>query len=169
MRVFRVIALIGFIAFFVGFVAPDHAVAGEKFKVRIVKHNTKWHPIAVPCEGGKVVGSFEEKGVSTNMGGKAIWEGWADTAVGLWEANSKTGVGLGYGYSESTDRDGDKIYPRWEGKKAQGDSRSGGTTTIAKGTGKWEGIQGQGARVTTAVAPGQSYNDIEWDIGLPPR
>ena len=132
MRVFKVVALIGFIAFFVGFVASDHAVAGEKFKVRIVKHNTKWHRIDVPGEGGKVVGSFEEKGVSTNMGGKAIWEEWADTAVGLWETNSKTGVGLGYRYSESTDRDGDKIYRRWEGKKAQGDPQPEGTTTIAK-------------------------------------
>jgi hypothetical protein len=116
-----------------------------------------------------VVGSLEEKAVSTDRGGKAIWEGWADTAVRLWEANSKTGVGSGYGYSESTDRDGDKIYRRWEGKKAQGDSQSGGTTTIAKGTGKWEGIQGQGTWVTTAVAYGQSYIDIEWDIELPSR
>ena len=131
-------------AFFVGFVAPDHAVAGEKFKVRIVKHNTKWHPIAVPGEEGKVVSSCEDKGVSTNMEGKAIWEGWADAAVGLWEANSRTGVGLGYGYSESTDRDGGKIYRRREGKRDQGEPQSRGTTTITRGTGKWEGIQGQG-------------------------
>ena len=114
-----------------------------------------------------MVGSFEEQEVSTNMEGKAIWEGWADTVVGLWEANSKTGVGSGYGYSESTDRDGDKIYRRWEGKKAQGDPQSGGATIITKGTGKWEGIQGRGTWVGTAVPPGQSYNDIEWDIELP--
>jgi hypothetical protein len=40
MRVFKVVALIGFIPSFVGFVAPDHAVAGEKVKGWIVKYNT---------------------------------------------------------------------------------------------------------------------------------
>ncbi len=169
MSSFRAVALIACIALFMSIVAVGDVVAGVKVKIRIVKHNTKWHPIDVPGEEGKVVGSLEEKGVSTNMGGKVIWEGWAYTAVGLWEANSKTGVGSGYGYSESTDRDGDKIYQRWEGKKAQGDPRSGGTTTITRGIGKWEGIQGQGTWVDTAVAPGQSYTDIEWEIELPPR
>lgn len=141
---FRAVALIACTALFMSVIAIGDVVAGKKVKVRIVKHHTKWHPIDVPGEEGKVVGSLEEKGVSTNMGGKAIWEGWADTAVGLWEANSKTGVGSRYGYSESTDRDGDKIYRRWEGKKAQGDPQSGGTKTIAKGTGRWEGIRDRG-------------------------
>ena len=36
-----------------------------------------------------MVGSLKEKEVSTNMGGKVIWEGWADTQVGLWKANPK--------------------------------------------------------------------------------
>jgi len=143
MRVFRVIALIGFIAFFVGFVAPDHAVAGEKFKVRIVKHNTKWHPIAVPCEGGKVVGSFEEKGVSTNMGGKGHLGGMGGYRGGALggELQDRRRIGL---WIFRINR------PGWgQDLSAMGRKESPGRSPVrrynnySKRNRKWEGIQGR--------------------------
>jgi len=169
MSPFRVIALVGLVALFLGVVAAGDVVAGERHKTRGVKPMVKWLPIEVPGEEGMVLGSFEQKGIETNMGGKSLFDGWLHHVVGLWEENEKTSVGSGYGYAVLTDRDGDKICARWEGKKVRGDPRARGTGTILKGTGKWEGIQGKTTWVTTFVAPGQSYTDQEWDIELPPR
>ncbi|MGD0626544.1 MAG: hypothetical protein ABSB32_17755, partial [Thermodesulfobacteriota bacterium] len=81
----------------------------------------------------------------------------------------KMDIGAGYGYWGGTDRDGDKVYARWEAKKVKGDPHSRGTLTIIKGTGKWEGIQGRHTFVGTVVAPGEQYADQDWDIELPRR
>jgi hypothetical protein len=166
---FKVIGLMMLIGIFLVVVGMNDALAGEKVKVRVVKHDVKSQAIDVPGIEGQVLVSYEDKGISTNMGGKPIWEGWLDTTVGLWESNSKAGVGSGYGYAESTDQDGDKILRRWEGKKAAGDPHPRGTTTVIKGTGKWEGIKGTGTWVTTPVATTQSYVDVDFDIELPSR
>lgn len=165
----RVVVIFALMALFVGSIAFGDAVAGERHKTRGVKPTVKWLPIEIPGEEGMVLASFEQKGIETNLGGKSLFDGWLHHVVGLWEANEKTGVGSGYGYAVLTDRDGDKVYARWEGKRIEGDAHSRGTGTILKGTGKWTGIHGETTWVSTYVAPGQSFTDQEWDIELPRR
>ena len=165
----KVIAILALIALFVGSIALGDAAAGEKHRTRAVKHLTKWQPVEIPGEEGRVLASFEQKGIDTNLGGKSLFDGWLYHVVGLWEVNEKAHVGSGYGYILSTDPDGDKVYMQWEGKRAQGDLHSRGTGTIVKGMGKWEGIQGKCTWVTTNPAPGQEYVDVDWDIELPRR
>ena len=163
----KIVGMRALIAFAMGIFLVGDVVAGERHKIRTVKHNVKWNPINVPDEQGHVIGSYEDKGISTNLEGKAFRGGWLDETQGVWESNPKMDIGSGYGYVVGTDRDGDKIYIRWEGKKDKGDPHSRGTGTIIKGTGKWEGIQGRGTFVSTTVAPGEGYTDSEWDIELP--
>jgi hypothetical protein len=165
----KIVGMMVLIAFAMGIFLVGDAVAGEKHQFRAVMHGVKWNPVNVPDEEGHVIGSFESQGISTNLGGKAFWHGWLYHVVGLTDVNSKMGVASSYGYSVATDPDGDKIYTKWEGKKVKGDPRGRGTSTIIKGTGKWEGTQGRATYVTTDVAPGESYTDGEWDIEIPRR
>jgi hypothetical protein len=169
MSPFRLIALVGLVALFLGAVAVDDAVAGERHKTRGAKHVVKWQPIEVPAMEGEVLASFEEKAIEFNLGGKSFFEGWLHQTVGLVGVNQKTGVGSSHGYCVYTDRDGDKVCARFEGEKVQGDPHWRGTGIIVKGSGKWEGIEGKCTWVSTSVAPGQSYADYEWDIELPRR
>jgi len=164
---FRTFAFIAVITLAFGVAAISDAVAGERHETRVVKHSAKWQPVEVPGEEGKVLASFEQKGIETNLGGKPLFDGWLWHVVGLLEVNEKTHVGSGYGYTLSTDRGGDKVYMQWEGKRVQGDLHWRGTGTIVKGTGKWEGIQGKCTWIETNPAPGQMYDDVDWDIELP--
>jgi hypothetical protein len=165
----KIVGIVALIVFAMGILLVGYAVAGEKHQFRIVKHAVKLNPVNLPGEEGHVIFSTEDQGITTNLGGKAFWHGWLYRSAYWWEANSETDVGSGYGYTVTTDPDGDKIYTRWEGKKDKGDSHSRGTTTIIKGTGKWEGTQGRGTWVGTTVALGETYTDGEWDIELPRR
>jgi hypothetical protein len=165
----KIVAMVALIAFAMGIFLVDDALAGERHKTRSVTHNVKWNPINVPDEQGHVIASLENKGIVTNLEGKAFCDGWLVEFQALWESNPKMDIGAGYGYWGGTDRDGDKVYARWEAKKVKGDPHSRGTLTIIKGTGKWEGIQGRHTFVGTVVAPGEQYADQDWDIELPRR
>ncbi len=165
----KIVGIMALVVFAIGIVLVGVAVAGEKHQCRIVKHTVKLNPVNVPGEEGHVIGSVEEQGIYTNLGGKALLHGWLYQSAYWWEANSKMDTGSGYGYSVATDPDGDKIYTRWEGKKVKGDPHSRGTSTVTKGTGKWEGTQGKGTFVGSGVAPGESYTDVDWEIEIPRR
>jgi len=108
MRVFRVIALIGSIAFFVGFVAFDHAVPSEKFKLRTVKYAVKVESAEGGDQKGHIVLTYEAKGITSNREGKWFEEGWVHRMVLLIDMNLKTGQGSLEGYEAVADRDGNK-------------------------------------------------------------
>jgi hypothetical protein len=167
MSPFRIIVLIGVIALFVGVVALGDALAGEKFKLRTVKHSVKWEQVNAGDEEGHVVAINETKGIVSNKEGKWFGDGWLQRYAALFDINPKAGP-VANGYEEVADRDGDKYYYRWEGRLVSKDYWEG-TYIMTKGTGKFEGIRGKGTWSATVVVPGQFYVDEEWDIELPRR
>ena len=142
-----------------------NAMAGETFKLRTAKHAIKWEQIEVGDEKGHFIFAVEAKGIVSNMDGKSFGDGCALRFVGLTDFNAETGVGSGHGYEETTDKDGDKYYVKWEGKATEGGWK--GTYTILKGSGKYEGIKGKGTFSAAFVGPQEWYTDEEWDIELP--
>ena len=152
------------LAFGVAIVAD--ALAGEKFKLRTVKYMTKWEQVNVGDEEGHVIAVYEGKGIETNMQGKKFMDGWLIRETGLMDINGKAGTWSAQGYGESTDRDGDKIFFSWEGRKDKNDAGKG-TNAILKGTGKWQGIKGKGTWVASPGVDNRWYSDVELDLELP--
>jgi hypothetical protein len=98
------------------------------------------------------------------MEGKWFDDGWLDIEKGFADVNLKTGLGSIVIYGYLTDRDGDKIYYKGEGKNFKSSRWE-----IVKGTGKFEGIRGGGTAQLYFPAGDQMYADAEWDIELPRR
>ena len=163
----KIIALIAVISFALAMTTVGNAVAGETVKCRTVKYNVKFEPIEVGDVEGHMLGAYEVVGIVTNLEGKPLYDGWAYREKGLLDFNVKTGVGAAHGYSEFTDKDGDKIYGKFEGKMIKGIWK-GGTWSISKGTGKFVGITGGGTWYdNVSVAPKQSYVGWEGEVELP--
>jgi hypothetical protein len=170
----KIVAIMALIAFAIGIVLVGNAVAGEKFKGRIIYYNTNWEQIGVPGEEKHLMGIAESQGISSNKEGKAYGEGTVERSVGIYDIDLKSETGSGQGYQESTDRDGDKIYSRWEGVRIKGalfGSQWEGKWTILRGTGKYEGIQGKGTwsyyHVSLKDAPKLVCSDWEIEVELP--
>jgi hypothetical protein len=166
----KIMGIMALIAFTMGIVLVGDVVAGEKFKGRTVWYTTKWEQIGVPGEEKHLMALEDAKGISSNTEGKAFGEGTAERLVGSVEIDLKTETGSNYGYQESTDRDGDKIYYRVEGSRLKGKfwaSRWEGKMTILRGTGKHEGIKGEGTWSSYIIAPMQRYTDWEIEVELP--
>jgi hypothetical protein len=160
MTKFRVISLLALFAMFLGVVAVGDAVAGEKFKARGVKYVVKFEPVNVGDEEGHVVGVFEAKGVHNNMQEKKFLDGWACHEMGVIDTNLKTGSGNAHGYQEIWDQDGDKIFMNWKGVSGKGE------WSFFKGTGKFEGIRGQGTWTVQHPDPMLSVSDWEGEAEL---
>ena len=162
MSKFKILGMMALIAFAMGIFLVSDALAGEMIKCRTAWFNTKMERIDVGDEKGHIIGLFESKGVISNMEGKTFGEGWLALNVGLLDISPKTGR-TGNGYMELTDRDGNKIYMKWDLKP------SGPSPWIFfKGTGKFEGIQGKGTHSTVSTAdPKLTYVNWEGEVELP--
>ena len=166
----KIIALVALIILAFCMTTIGNAVAGEKFKLSTVYYAVKWEHINVPGEEGHLVAAQEAKGISRNMEGETFGDGWVDHQASVFDINLKTGLGSGHGYGEVTDRDGDKYYYTWEGKRMRGKiwaSYWRGEMTIVKGTGKYEGIKGNGTFSAYPIASMQWYSDTELEVELP--
>lgn len=166
----KIVGMMALIAFAMGIFLVGDAVAGEKFKGRSVLYTTKWEQIGVPGEEKRLLALQDAKGISSNTEGKAFGEGTAERIVGSVEIDLKTETGSSHGYQESTDRDGDKIYYRFEGSRLKGKFWTSvwrGKTIILRGTGKYEGIKGEGTWSSYMIAPMQHYSDWEMEVELP--
>ena len=164
---FKLFAFIALITLAFGLVLVADALAGEKVKFRNSMYLVKWEPVNVGDEEGHVVATYEGKGIITNLEGKPFADGWLNREMGLLDMNLKTGDWTGQGYTEITDRDGDKIWRFWKGKSVSKDLRKGETTFI-KGTGKYEGIRGKGTFASHPLGD-RWYSDIEAEVELPKR
>ena len=94
-------------------------MAGEYVKAREVMYNTKWEQINVGDEKDHVVAVSESKGINSNMQGKTFLDGFLIYSVGYYDISPKNGL-TGNGYATYTDKDGDKIYFKWDLKGLSG-------------------------------------------------
>jgi hypothetical protein len=156
---FKICAFIGLIALAFGVALVGDAVAGEKVKGRNTYYTTKWQQMAVGDEEGHIIAIMEARSITTVFQGKTIPDGLVGRSVGLYDMG-KTGVRFSHGYSEFTDKDGDKFYCEGKGK---------GNWVYVKGTGKFEGIRGGGTGIYYPLNPEQAYLDWEGEVELPKR
>jgi hypothetical protein len=82
------------------------------------------------------------------------------------DINLKTGQGSLQGYGTVTDKDGDKMIRAHKGKPV-GKGHWKGTYVMVKGTGKYEGITGEGTWDTYSLGKGQSYVEAEGEYQIP--
>ena len=116
----KIVGMTVLIAFAMGILLVGDVVAGEKVKGRNVWYGTKWEQINVPGEEKHLMGVSESKAIATTLEGKAFNDGLLWESVGLYDVDLKAETGSAHGYTVGTDRDGDKIYCRWEGRPKKG-------------------------------------------------
>jgi len=165
---FKLFVFIALITFAFGVTLVGDALA-EKVKNRIVGYTIKWEQVEVGDQEGHVVAAHESKGINTTVMGRTLPDGMLYRLPALYDGNLKTGVGSHVAaYSEYTDRDGDKIYSKEKGKFVGG-GKGEGEWTFARGTGKFEGIQGKGTWISYSLNPTQWYVDWEGEVELPKK
>ena len=158
----KIVGMMALIAFVVGIALVSHAGAGEKIKCREVSYVTKFEQINVGDEKGHVIALVEAKGIYSNREGKTFCEGWLHWEAGLLNIDSKTGM-TGNGYLILTDKDGDKLYMKWNTNPS-----GPNPWTFYKGTGKFEGIKGEGTWSSVHYSdPSVFYVDLEGEVELP--
>ena len=164
---FKLIVFLALITLAFAVTMISDALAGEKVKFRCSVYSVKFENVAVGDEEGHIVAAYEGKGISTNLQGKKLLDGWLYRESGLMDMNGKAGNWSAQGYAEYTDPEGDKIYEAWEGKQVKEDIPGEGTSRLVKGTGKWQGIQGNGKWTSYSPARDRHYSDNEWEMELP--
>ena len=166
----KLITFIALITLAFGVALVGDALAGEKVKGRKVDYTVKFQTVDIPDQQGHILYVYEMKGITTIFEGpqaKKLWDGNSVMTWGIAESNPQTKQWSGRGYNERVDRDGDKVYTSWQGQS--GKEGSEGTVTVIKGTGKYEGIKGEGTWSSHVVAPNQGYTDFEYDMEWPGR
>jgi hypothetical protein len=161
----KIVGMMALITFAMGILLVGDALAGEKFKWRVVWYTVKDESTNVPGEEGRIMMIREDKGILTVLQGNKLMDGMAGLNVYYIDMNTKTRTGFGHGLMLFTDRDGDKMYWAFEGK-AKGGPFSG-ACTIVRGTGKFEEAKGKATWSSLRVAPNQFYVDWEGEMDLP--
>jgi hypothetical protein len=151
------------VLFVFGIVMIDYAMAGEKVKLHATSVTTKMHQMEVGDEEGHVIILSESKQVYFN---EKTGEKETRVGINIMDINLKTGKGTLKGYGVMTSPNGDKRFTISEGKPV-GKGHWKGTYTYTKGTGKLEGIKGEGTWDSYSLAPGISYIEVEGEMNLP--
>lgn len=166
----KIFAFITLITLAFGVAVAADALAGEKYKIHSVLYTVKWETINVPGEEKHLLALADSRGVTSNLEGKPFGDGLVHQSVGLLDIDLKAESGSANWYEEYTDRDGDKICTKSEGRRIKGQYWGGsweGTLIIVKGTGKYEGIQGRAKWSFYNPAKMQTVVDGEWEVNLP--
>jgi hypothetical protein len=151
------------VLFVFGIAMIDYALAGEKVKLHATSVTTKMHQMEVGDEEGHVIILSESKQVYFN---EKTGEKETRVGINIMDINLKTGKGTLKGYGVMTSPNGDKRFTISEGKPV-GKGHWKGTYTYTKGTGKLEGIKGEGTWDSYSLAPGISYIEVEGEMNLP--
>ena len=168
-RVVAFVAFIVFIALVVGVTAVGDALAGERGKVvsREVYCASSFPSVKVPDAEGHAIYLVDAKGVGFN-------EAWgASAAVCTGTSEVIKGGGPVTGYAHFTFADGSTLTSKYKGEAkgaaygATGRREGEGTWAYIKGTGRFEGIQGEGTYKWYVIAPGIWYSDGEGEYTLP--
>lgn len=147
-----------------GIAMIDSAVAGEKMKLHGSSVTTNWKQMEVGDEEGHVMAVYEAKQIYIN---EKTGEKTVGTSVNTMDINLNTRQGTVRGYGWTVDKDGDKKIRAQEGKSVAKDHWKG-TWRYVKGTGKYEGIKGNGIWDSYTIAPQQpSYLEVEAEVEMP--
>ena len=147
--------------------AAPFVQAAERGKVtaRVVWYATKFQSIPVDDVEGHIIFVLEAKGI-------AFEEPWG-AALGKSSGTSDVTKGLGSSeaYIVNTYPDGSTTTFKaksWATSAERGNTVAGeGTWTYVRGTGKFQGIQGEGTLKFWVLGPGQWYGDYEGEYTLP--
>ncbi len=161
----KIFAVTAVVMFVFGIATIDCAVAGEKqkYKSHGASYTVKWEQIEVGDEEGHVVAVYKSKAIYFN---EITGEKTAGTSVNMMDINLKTGQGFVQGYGVTIDKDGDKSFRTHEGKPV-GKGHWKGTWTSTKGTGKYEGVKGEGTWDQYMLGPKESYIEVEGEMEMP--
>ena len=158
----KIVGMMALMVFAVCILLVSNTLAGEIIKGRTTWVTTKWEQINVGDEKDHVVAIGELKGINSIMQGKTFGDGWLSSARFVWNFSPTIGANSS-GYGAWTDKDGDKVYWKF-------DRKSSGVIewSFYKGTGKFEGIKGKGTSSWVLTAePTQTYSDWELEVELP--
>ncbi|MGA2468978.1 MAG: hypothetical protein ABSH06_32165 [Thermodesulfobacteriota bacterium] len=165
----KIVGMMALIAFAMGIFSVGDALAGERGKVaaREVLYATTVQTLKVPDVEGHTIHLIEAKGIGFS-------EKWGAYLIYLtYTLDVIKGEGTHQGYNHMTYPDGSTFTVKYEGKNMRGGrgltgtAGGEGTWTLIKGTGKFEGIQGEGTYKSYSLGPGQWYNDTEGEYTLP--
>jgi len=156
---YRYRLLTGMIAVFfvIGVLMIDCAMAGELVKAHATSVSTKFEKIDVGDEDGHVIAIVESKQIwiDDKTGEKTF-----GTSSYVMDMNMKTGKAALNGYSVRSYPNGEKWFSKSEGV-AVGPGLMKGTFTYTGGTGKYEGLHGEGTWEAQSMGPGVSYMTAE--------
>jgi hypothetical protein len=159
----KIFAMTALVSFFCGIAMIGSAIAGEKFTAHGVSFITSWKQVEVGDVEGHVLAIVEQKQlyIDNKTGNKNV-----STSSNLMDINLKTGQGTLKGYGVETYPNGKAI--RMHEGKPVGKGHWKGTWKFIKGTGKLEGITGEGTWDSYSMGQGQpSYLDVEGEIEVP--
>lgn len=140
--------------------------AGEKgrFRGRAVLYATKYDEIKVPGTSGDVVYHGEQDGVIFNETGGTFLANARYQVVFKGEVSK--GAAMAEGYKTFTMSDGSQVFAKWQGRKVA-DKRWNGTWTLIGGTGRYQGVRGQGTFDFTDVADKVGWDILEGEYEVP--
>lgn len=161
----KIISTVAVIIFVLTIVTINCAVAGEKVKVKThaATFSGKIEPVEVGDEEGHVLFTYKAEQIYFN---ENTGERLHGPFVNFMDINMKTGQGFLQGYGSTIDKDGDKIFRTHKGNPV-GKGHWKGTWIYVKGTGKYEGIKGEGTWESFSLSPDKSYVEIEGEVEMP--
>jgi hypothetical protein len=149
--------LLAVVFFVFSVVVVNLAFAEEMTKVHATTVVTKWHQIEVGDAEGHIIAVYESKGVWT---AKGTDEQTVGISKAVMDFNVKKGEGTTKGYSERIHTNGDKMFSAYEGNLV-GKGHFKGTWKWIGGTGKFEGLTGEGTWESKSMGPGVSIVEAE--------
>jgi hypothetical protein len=163
---YKIVAVSVAILFVFGFAMTDSAVAGEKVKWHGTSLVTEMKQIEVGDVEGHVMLLSKQKQLYIN---EATGQKTVSISVNTMDLNPAAKQFSVKGHGWSVDKDGDKIMRVHEGKPV-GENHWKGTWRYVSGTGKYEGIKGEGIWDSYSMGPQMpSYMEVEGEMEMPKK
>jgi hypothetical protein len=154
------------VLFVLGVVMIASPVAAEKFKWHGTSFVTETQTMDVGDDEGHMLMLFKQQQlyVNENTGVKEVSQ-----SVNMMDINPKAKSATVKGYNVISDKDGDQRMTSHVGKMV-GKNQWAGTFIYTKGTGKFEGIKGNGTWNSYSMGQGQpSYMELEAEFEVPAK
>ena len=129
--------------------ATQASAKKEKFKARSVSQITKMDVIKVGDVEGHIIAVYERRGL-------AFFDGEVATFLNSGMLDMTKGKGTGEGYARYTFEDGSTTVSKWQATLAPREGKritAEGTFTFIGGSGRFEGIKGEGKFTAKSYTP----------------